>query len=61
MEENFSPAIVFGACLRSNDEAAQFYDACSSQQRQAILCQLQKLRSTQEVEQFVDHLPSAAL
>ena len=60
MNSNFSPAILFGTMLRENSEAARFYDGCTMEQRQAILCQLQSISTPEEMRSFVAHLPSAA-
>ena len=43
-----------------NSEAARFYDGCTMEQRQAILCQLQSISTPEEMRSFVAHLPSAA-
>ena len=61
MDINLSAALRFGQLLEKNPQASAFYDSCTPQQRQAILLQLSELHSAQQLEAFVDHLPSAAL
>ncbi len=60
MDSNLAPAILFGTMLRENSQAARFYDSCTAEQRQAILCQLQAISSPEEMRSFVANLPSAA-
>lgn len=60
MDNDLAPAILFGTMLRENSAAARFYDGCTAEQRQAILCQLRAISSPEEMRAFVAHLPSAA-
>lgn len=51
----------FGMALLQNQKAAEFFDSCTSAQREAILAQVHQIQSKQDMQAFVDHLPSAAL
>ena len=61
MSAPFEPAVAFGALLREHPDTARFYDGCTAEQRNAILQQLSQVKSRQELDAFVAHLPSAAL
>lgn len=61
MNSHLEPAVAFGELLRQNPRAAQFYDNCTSEQRQAILLQLPEMKSVNQLQAFVDNLPSATL
>lgn len=61
MQSNFESAVVFGKFLTENADAAQFYNQCTPEQKQAIHRQLHDMESIAHIKAFVDHLPSAAL
>lgn len=61
MEFGIEPAIAFGEMLRENEAAAQFYDGCTTEQKQAIHLQLRRIQTQEKLKAFVEHLPSAAL
>lgn len=57
MDANLKPAFAFGALLREDEKAAQFYDGCTPEQKQAILLQLSNVR---DMDAFVHGLPNTA-
>lgn len=61
MNSYLGPAVAFGQLLRQNPQASRFFDSCTSEQRQAILLQLPQLETPEQLQAFVEHLPSAAL
>jgi len=61
MDAFLTPAVAFGELLQQDPKAAQFYNSCTPEQRQAILRQLPKMTSQVQLRAFVEHLPSAAL
>ncbi|WP_283672931.1 hypothetical protein [Butyricicoccus sp. Marseille-Q5471] len=51
----------FCAYLGQNIKAIEFYQGCTSEQKQAILNQAQSIQLEDQMKAFVDNLPSAAL
>lgn len=60
MIHSLEPAKAFGALLRDNAVAAQYYDNCAWEQKQAILLQLHAIRP-EDMRAFVDNLPHSSL
>lgn len=57
MELSLEPAYAFGALLRGDEKAAQFYDGRTQAEKQAILLQLHQV---EDLAAFVRHLPDSA-
>ncbi len=51
----------FGMALIQNEKSAKFYENCTSVQKAAILNQVHMIESKEEMQAFVDNLPSETL
>ena len=60
MDLNMNAAVTFGELLQTNPQAAAYYDRCTPEQRNAILFQLGRMTSWEQLRAFVDNLPSAS-
>ena len=55
MDNGISSAMAFGTLLRENPEAARIYDACTPQQKQRLLLQIESTPAEQ-MESLVSRL-----
>ena len=60
MDIDNNAAVTFGELLQKDPRAADFYDSCTPEQRQAILLQLGQMTSQSQLRAFVEDLPSFA-
>lgn len=61
MKKSSEMPMGLSMALMQNENAMSFYNSCTEKQKQAIINQVHSINSKQEMQAFVDHLPSATL
>ncbi|MCI7126115.1 MAG: hypothetical protein MR935_08000 [Agathobaculum sp.] len=61
MTHGVKPAAVFSALLSDDPAASAFFSDCTTEQKQAIRRQAERIDDPESMQAFVEHLPSAAL